>query len=469
MATACRVNNHSLLLVVGTALGTWLISAWLSFVRYSPDTLVGPTTGGVFCSDSHTRSSQSTASRLQTRDGNEKAENSHPRPSSSSTTKRKVWANLSRIDDPQSTMTIPSRVYPKFDHPFPCFPGEKQLQLVKPAHRGILFHRPTKTGTTTTTGIVMRLAHTRHDQIPLEERRQLGFTDNAPRCLHRSNHGSAIELEYGKRDKTKSFLFSLIRDPTARAISQFFHFEVTVGQVEPTDYEFIRYLKKPFMSNAYLSDLVMDPDLKPPLQVVLQRLNKTHDAVIQYPYEGDYSSVVQSILDSVDLIMVSERLDESLVVLKLLLGLTFDEIMYLRPARSAGSFSNGPPEERPCIYLIPSFITPTVDKFLQTDPEWYRHKEGDELLYLAAVKSLDRTIERLGRKKVQEEVEKFHELQRYAQAQCSGPKDVVSMCSEGGKRHSPKETTCYIWGEGCDHKCLNNLTKMYHGSNTIDT
>mmetsp|Transcript_61115 Transcript_61115/g.149622 ORF Transcript_61115/g.149622 Transcript_61115/m.149622 type:complete len:468 (+) Transcript_61115:138-1541(+) len=462
MATACRVNNHSLLLVVGTALGTWLISAWLSFVRYSPDTLVGPTTGGVFCSDSHTRSSQSTASRLQTRDGNEKAENSHPRPSSSSTTKRKVWANLSRIDDPQSTMTIPSRVYPKFDHPFPCFPGEKQLQLVKPAHRGILFHRPTKTGTTTTTGIVMRLAHTRHDQIPLEERRQLGFTDNAPRCLHRSNHGSAIELEYGKRDKTKSFLFSLIRDPTARAISQFFHFEVTVGQVEPTDYEFIRYLKKPFMSNAYLSDLVMDPDLKPPLQVVLQRLNKTHDAVIQYPYEGDYSSVVQSILDSVDLIMVSERLDESLVVLKLLLGLTFDEIMYLRPARSAGSFSNGPPEERPCIYLIPSFITPTVDNFLQTDPEWYRHKEGDELLYLAAVKSLDRTIERLGRKKVQEEVEKFHKLQRYAQAQCSGPKDVVSMCSEGGKRHSPKETTCYIWGEGCDHKCLNNVTKMYH-------
>mmetsp|Transcript_11073 Transcript_11073/g.26328 ORF Transcript_11073/g.26328 Transcript_11073/m.26328 type:complete len:102 (+) Transcript_11073:50-355(+) len=72
MATTCRVNNHTLLLVVGTALGTWLISSWLSFVRYSPDALVGPT-GGVFCSDSPTKSSQSTASRLQTRDGSKKS------------------------------------------------------------------------------------------------------------------------------------------------------------------------------------------------------------------------------------------------------------------------------------------------------------------------------------------------------------------------------------------------------------
>lgn len=308
----------------------------------------------------------------------------------------------------------------------------------------------------------MRLAHARHDQIPIDRRRQLGFKKDAPRCLHRSNHGTATQLEYDQRDKTKSFLFSLIRDPTARTVSQFFHFEVTVGQTEPTDEAFIRYLKHPGMSTNYIRDLMTDSNLVPPVQRVLRQSNETHDAIVTFPYEGNYTSIVQKILDEYDLIMVSERLDESLVVLKLLLGLTFDEIMYLKPARAAGSFSNGPPKDRPCIYLIPSFITPGVETFLETDPVWHQHKEGDELLYLAAVKSLERTIDSLGRQKVQDQVQTFHELQRYAQSQCSGPTDVVSMCSGGGKRNEPKTTTCYIWGEGCDHQCLNRIQYPPH-------
>ena len=50
------------------------------------------------------------------------------------------------------------------------------------------------------------------------------------KCLHRSMHGSALDLEYDQRDHKRSFLFSLIRDPTKRAISEFFHFRVAQAQ-----------------------------------------------------------------------------------------------------------------------------------------------------------------------------------------------------------------------------------------------
>lgn len=130
--------------------------------------------------------------------------------------------------------------------------------------------------------------------------------------------------------------------------------------------------------------------------------------------------------------MVSERLHESLVVLKLLMNLTLDEILYLQPARSGGSFSNGPPKERHCVYITPSFLTPGMEHFLKHNERWKQQLEGDDLLYLAAIKSLDRTIDALGRTRVQKTLAQFHRLQEYAQQQCSGQNDVVGMCSVGG-------------------------------------
>lgn len=206
--------------------------------------------------------------------------------------KRRIWANLSRLEDGNSY--IPSRVFEPFHEAFPCFPGEEGLQLVKPAHEGILFHRPQKTGTTTTAGIVMRLAHNRYKGLSPQEKS--GF--QAPRCKHRSNHGTAIELEYHLRNRSKSFLFSLIQDPTARAISQFFHFEVSVGHVEPTDFNFQRSLKMSHFASVYMKDLTMESGLKPPMHKLQRRSNATHDAVIDFPWQGNYQPRVEHILQS---------------------------------------------------------------------------------------------------------------------------------------------------------------------------
>ena len=131
----------------------------------------------------------------------------------------------------------PSTTFRKFQYEFPCFQGDG-LMKTKPAHEGLFFHRPLKVGSTTMSGIMLRLAHNR-SPFPKKE------------CKFRANHGTALSYEFDKRDPKRSFVFSLIRDPTKRAVSQFFHFEVSVGQQEPTDAIFKKFLRHP-AKKAYL-------------------------------------------------------------------------------------------------------------------------------------------------------------------------------------------------------------------------
>ena len=188
-----------------------------------------------------------------------------------------------------------------------------------------------------------------------------------------------------------------------------------------------------------------------------------------------------------------ERMDESLVALKLLLNLTVEEILYVKPSRTSGSFSNGPRDKekdwRPCIYLIPSFLTSGMKTYFygsntnnsnddgndgkKGNEHWNEYIKGDLLLYQAVNKSLDRTINELfGRELFEKELKQFELAQQYANTICSGKSNttttdgsivggddlVVPMCDSTGHdvvNDPNRSTTCYIWSEGCDHKCLN--------------
>jgi hypothetical protein len=65
----------------------------------------------------------------------------------------------------------------------------------------------------------------------------------------------------------------------------------------------------------------------------------------------NYAHAVQSVLQNYDFIALLERFDESLVVLKMLLDLDFEDILYVKD-RSEGTFTNGY-NDRPCIYILP--------------------------------------------------------------------------------------------------------------------
>lgn len=387
--------------------------------------------------------------------------------------------------------TIPSRTWKIYDHPFPCYPpGEDErnnLMLTTPAHEGILFQRPEKVGSTTFNNVLLRLVHNRAaDKLKTQNINETLWKTPA-RCKHRAMHGTSVDLDYKNRDKKKSFLFSLVRDPTKRIISEYFHFKVSVRPEDPTDNNFVDHVLTRRRSNKLLRDLTFAEDLGKRMSVEFEyflksykrkRKRKNDSSRIKIRHLDndlirndtvfepiDYTKVVQDILDDYDFIAVTERMDESLVAMKLLLGLTVEEIVYAKAARSAGSFSNGHVNEgRACIYLIPSFLTPGMKDFFYTPQKnnlWIENSKGDALLHKAASISLDRTIDEVfGRERFDRELAEFKNALAYTQAICSAePELVLGMCDDGGNSvvHDPKRTTtCYIWAEGCDKECINN-------------
>lgn len=255
--TMKKCNSHSLMLVVSTALITWMISTLFCQSKYSSilyfsqqqqqESLHQPLQRGSFYSSS--RQSSKTTS-LQ--DKNAISDTATPKKTKDDKNlqtppKKKLWVQL-----PNETYKGPSRVWNQWKEEFPCvYPGddETRLMVTTPAHEGLLFQRPEKTGTTTMVGVVMRLAHNRAAAALAKQGDKQPASPNLPTmaaaannknnnstaphvssrknfqfCKHRAMHGTAVKMEYHLRDRKKSFLFSVIRDPTAKAISRFFHF-----------------------------------------------------------------------------------------------------------------------------------------------------------------------------------------------------------------------------------------------------
>lgn len=144
----------------------------------------------------------------------------------------------------------PSTVWKKRTNPTWCvsLPKAKVPHLVTtPAHEGLLFQRPVKTGTTTLTAIMLRMVE-RYAASPSE------------RCQYRAMHETSRKLEFGKRDLANSFLWSVVRDPTNKAISRYFHFDVSIGQQEPTDLHFTKIMKRVYNRNDLAQQLILNDE-----------------------------------------------------------------------------------------------------------------------------------------------------------------------------------------------------------------
>jgi hypothetical protein len=216
------MNSHSVLLLVTTAVVvTWTVSTLLCSSKLSflvAETLVLQERLAL------SLLSSSFATITQRRDIPRDLSHEKSKPLGDFIQPKKIWSDTS------SEYDGPSRVFPvwNFSNPFPCYESDKKklLMSTEPASEGLLFQRPEKTGTTTMVGIVMRLAHNRAAAMTPEEKKRQNITRpiNFKVCKHRAMHGTAVSYKYYQRNRQKSFLFSLIRDPTAKAISRFFHF-----------------------------------------------------------------------------------------------------------------------------------------------------------------------------------------------------------------------------------------------------
>jgi hypothetical protein len=251
----------------------------------------------------------------------------------------------------------------RITHKFPCAADDA------PDTEGIFYIKIPKTSSSTLAKITKRIAGR-------EARRQ--YKEGTCKVYEPMVHQRALDLKVGERKKEKSFLWTVVRHPAMRMISHY-GMNIAFGDVEASESAFIERIKR-WTPNMHLYYLTTNPDIS---------LETT----------GEIASNVQSILNEYNFIGVYERLYESLVVLSMLIGVEVTDVL----------FDFIPSTHSRCGSLTqPDWLTEGMENYLQN--EFAERASADFVLYDAANKSLDMTIEKLGREKVEKKLQEYEQL-----------------------------------------------------------
>jgi hypothetical protein len=337
-----------------------------------------------------------------------------------------------------------SKNHPNQNQSLPCFPPEPNWRDVSvqmtPSDVGFLFLKAYKTGSSTSSGINLRMArnvarqhHQQHDK------------DNAFEiCRSRFHHAWASD-RYATRKVDDSFLWTVIRSPAQRIVSQFFHFEVSRHKLEPSDWNFINYIRSAAKNTQ--KGVVFDYYL---------------GALSTVPYRpGNHTSTSQKvetanrILKDYDFIGITERMDESVVALSMLNGLALADVLYLKAKGHGGFDDAGGRKDNTCTYIWPSFVSDGMQAFFETE-EWKEIIHWDSVLYQAANRSLDMTIDQLGRPEFEQQLAKYQHAKEIVHDRCLPV--TVFPCSAGGKFSRETATDCLWRDSGCGMSCMDQVS-----------
>lgn len=131
----------------------------------------------------------------------------------------------------------------------------------------------------------------------------------------------------------------------------------------------------------------------------------------------------------------------------MLLRIPLSDVLYLS-AKLNGGYDDH------CFFIQPSFLTPGMKEFIESD-EWKGIIKEDLALYKAANHSLDLTIERLGRNNFEKNLILYKAALAEGNRRCKDK--TVFPCTNDGKLVPPLETDC-LWSDaGCGAVCLDEV------------
>lgn len=178
------------------------------------------------------------------------------------------------------------------------------------------------------------------------------------------------------------------------------------------------------------------------------------DAVPESPLNM-YKILKEEISETYNFIAVTERMEESLVVMKLLWGLEDGDII-VTSVKQSGEWSYDWDKPETCFHVPKIKPSSAVQEYLDRK---FRKRNYDFVLYDYANRSLDATIESLGRERVQREVEKYRGLKERALRYC---KDKIRLpCSDEGEWQADYVESCFEDDIGCGYQCINDFLDSY--------
>jgi hypothetical protein len=365
--------------------------------------------------------------------------------------------------------------YKEYEYPFPCINQSTSTSISTSTNNnsnnsnGITFVKVHKCASTTVRNIMFKIAKRRGN------------------CQIRGQHAIAntLNLTNPKRDKSQSYLFTFIREPTKRAISDFYYHKVTRNNVEPTFANFKNGIKnKSRMKNFKIRGLggyqLQYIQIHPGTNTTSSSTSTSQEEqstplLPEYTFynEQQYTTKIQNpkllyqtvenTINDYDFVGVADRVGESLVVLSFLLDLTVTEISNVN-SRMSGSYADivldtatsndgdDSIEEGKCVKIVKPNITPEMQKYIDSD-EWKASIAGDILLHKLVNDKLDYTITNvIGKDRFDKRLQKYISLNKHLEL-CG---KYCSRCSLEGEFRSKVPRACGV--------CIDMIRKKWKRS-----
>jgi len=307
---------------------------------------------------------------------------------------------------------------------------------------GLILVKVHKAASSTLAGVNLRIAHHVGSRIRRNQK---------PCCSFQSHNDSRV---YRNRDPSRSFLYASIRHPAHRALSWIFY-TLSNREQKITEEVVLKMLKSRYY---FITGQSGHPEMRPINESGAQVGYMNIDDHTQFPIWKEHQpnrvqnlslaiSRVEQVMQQFDLIIIVERMHESLVVLQLLLGLETTDILYLS-AKTNGGVSRTWKPNPGCHRIQKTLMHPRVQNFLNSRT-FFAQNYQDFILYKAANKSLDMTIEVLGRARFDAALSKYQKMMEEAKT-CE--EEAIFPCDSEGRFHNV--TNCYQKDWGCGYPCL---------------
>jgi hypothetical protein len=259
-------------------------------------------------------------------------------------------------------------------------------------------------------------------------------------CTYHVAHGA-----YYVSRTEPNFLWTVLRNPANRAISHYFFELVSRRGTMVTSDGMINYLEgsKNFQLD-YIARMIHSGNLRYSLKPT--SLTTAEDIV---------EIIQRDVLDVYGFIALTERMEESLVLLKMILGVSLKDVIVLS-SKVRGGLDDGR-FERKCVRIVESYTTPEVEKYMQ---QQYPLGNYDFFLHAVVNRSLDMTIDSVGRGRFDREFDLYRRAKKVAEDHCL---DVaVFPCIREGDPPLPESRNSCLFGDiGCGYACVQRVLRKY--------
>ncbi len=361
----------------------------------------------------------------------------------------------------------------------------QSLRLQKPAHTirrvshppssltnkgidGFMLSKVHKAASTTAASVTLRIAYrVAHRQVTGKETLSPYVT---PMCRSHFYHEFSQANQHSQRDPLHSFLWGTVRLPEARSQSAFYYY---IPEQEYTnETKLLQFLERSKGHQLRLlrqrkehlefheGNLFWNPHASRSgtKESGISDWNNLSSGLPEnsiIPLDLAtlaFEHIQKEVLQFYDFLAVTERWMESMAVLKLLLPhVQYSDVIALR-VKERGSYVSNLEHCKYIPFSSTSIPSPRIQAYINGP---FQDTNPDYLLYAAVNRSLDLTIEVLGKRRVDEGIRQIQYLQTLAQETCQ--RETILPCSTTGERQPGATKNCYVRDFGCGHECLDRI------------